>query len=342
MKPLVSILIPAYNAGNWIADTIRSALAQTWPRKEIIVVDDGSSDNTLEVARSFEGPELRVIGKRNEGAAATRNRAMAESRGDYIQWLDADDLLSPGKVEAQMARLLSSCAPRRLLASGPWAYFAYRPWRARFERNSLWNDLSPAEWLYRKMSENLHMQTATWLTSRELAEEAGLWDTNMLSDDDGEYFCRVLRASDGVLFCEQSRVYYRSVSSSRLSFIGASDRKMDAMLGSMKLHISYLLGLEDSPRTRAACLQYVRNWQDVFQPQRTDIFDELRRMAEGLGGALEQPRLRGKYEWLTPLIGRPAAWKLQLALPHHKARALCLWDRFMSGFEHRRSLPTGS
>ena len=65
MKPLVSILIPAYNAERWIADTIRSALAQTWPRKEIIVIDDGSRDRTLEIARQFASREVRVITQQN-------------------------------------------------------------------------------------------------------------------------------------------------------------------------------------------------------------------------------------------------------------------------------------
>ena len=73
--------------------------------------------------------------------------------------------------------------------------FNYRTKRARFVPTSLWQDLSPVEWLLRKMGENLHMQTATWLTSRELTEAAGPWDTRLLSDDDGEYFCRVLLAS---------------------------------------------------------------------------------------------------------------------------------------------------
>ena len=61
MRPLVSILIPAYNAEQWIADTLRSAIAQTWERKEIIVVDDGSTDRTLAVARQFESEQVRVV-----------------------------------------------------------------------------------------------------------------------------------------------------------------------------------------------------------------------------------------------------------------------------------------
>src|ERR1700758_5505261 len=117
MKPLVSILIPAYNAEEWIADTIRSAIHQTWPHKEIIVVDDGSKDRTAEVARNFAPNEVTVVSKENEGAAATRNRALQICRGEYIQWLDADDLLSHDKIERQLAVLREGDGNRILLSS---------------------------------------------------------------------------------------------------------------------------------------------------------------------------------------------------------------------------------
>ena len=125
MKPLVSILIPAYNSEEWIADTIQSAIAQTWQRKEIIVVDDGSSDRTAEVARRFASKEVSVVSTENQGAAAARNHALQLSQGDYIQWLDADDLLAPDKIERQLAALREATA-QRILLSSPWAYFSYR------------------------------------------------------------------------------------------------------------------------------------------------------------------------------------------------------------------------
>src|SRR6478736_5222717 len=103
MTPLVSILIPAYNAERWISDTIQSALKQTWPRKEIIVVDDGSRDQTLRVARHFASKNVSVVTQENQSASAARNRALELCQGDYIQWLDADDLLSPDKVAKQVA-----------------------------------------------------------------------------------------------------------------------------------------------------------------------------------------------------------------------------------------------
>ena len=337
-KPLVSILIPAFNAQEWIADTVRSALAQTWPRKEIIIVDDGSRDQTLSVAQQFASKDVLVIGKANEGAAATRNQAFSLCQGDYIQWLDADDLLSPDKIERQM-RAVREEDERRTLLSSAWAHFAYRPNRATFSPTPLWEDLSPVEWLLRKLEQNLLMQTATWLTSRELAEAAGPWDTRLLSDDDGEYFCRVLLASKGVRFVSGAKVYYRDISSGRLSFIGTSDRKMDAMLLSMKLHIGYLRSLEDSKRVQQACLRYVQNWSNSFHPERRDILLQLQALAREVGGQVEEhPALRWKYAWMSPIVGRRAAWRAQLVLPKLKARMLCHWDKLMGDLERRNGI----
>src|ERR1700735_4427253 len=105
MKALVSIIIPAYNAEEWIADTVQSAIGQTWPHKEIIIVDDGSRDRTAEIARRFASKRVLVVSKENQGAAATRNHGLSLSQGNYIQWLDADDLLARDKIERQLAAL---------------------------------------------------------------------------------------------------------------------------------------------------------------------------------------------------------------------------------------------
>src|SRR4029078_3908734 len=133
-----------------------------------------------------------------------------------------------------------------------WGYFMYRYYRTKFTPNALWCDLSPVEWLARKMQINLCMQTACWLVSRELAEAAGPWDTRLLGDDDGEYFCRVLLASDAVKFVPESKAYYRRSGVNCLSYIGLSDSKMEAQMCSMRLHIQYVRSLEDSQRVKDA------------------------------------------------------------------------------------------
>ena len=150
MKPLVSILIPAYNAEPWIADTIQSALRQSWPRREIIVVDDGSKDKTFAVAQQFAGPEVTVVTQKNAGASAARNRAFSLCKGDYIQWLDADDLLAADKISRQMEAVEKISDPRALFSS-EWGRFMYRPRRAQFEFTPLCADQPPVEWLLRKI-----------------------------------------------------------------------------------------------------------------------------------------------------------------------------------------------
>jgi glycosyltransferase involved in cell wall biosynthesis len=324
--PLVSILIPAYNAENWITDSIRSATSQTWPRKEIIIVDDGSDDQTAALAQAFASREVAVVSTENRGAAAARNYALQLSQGDYIQWLDADDLLAPDKVERQLVALWQ-IDDARILLSSSWASFKYRADRARFVATSLWQDLSPVEWLLRKMGENLHMQTATWLTSRELADAAGPWDTRLISDDDGEYFCRVLLSSRGTHYSPESKVFYRRTPLTRRSYIGRSDEKKDAMLLSMKLHIQYLRSLEDSDRVREACLRYMQNWLIHFYPERPDIVSELQQLAAQLQGGLETPRLRWKYAWIEPLLGFNTAKQTQMLVPRLKESLLTYWDK---------------
>jgi glycosyltransferase involved in cell wall biosynthesis len=340
MNRLVSILIPAYNSQEWISDTIRSAIAQNWPNKEIIIVDDGSKDSTLEIARKFESPNVRVFTQQNQGAAAARNKAFSLSQGDYIQWLDADDLLGPNKVSSQMAALDQGLSKRTLLSSG-WAWFMYRSNRAKFVPSALWCDLSPAEWLLRKMDQNLHMQTATWLVSRELSEAAGQWNTNLLGDDDGEYFCRVLLGSEGTRFVPESRVYYRMAGTTSLSYIGRSDKKLDAQWHSMQLHVGYLRSLEDSPRVRAACVRYLQNWSFFFYPQRMDLFEKAELMAKDLGGQLHSPQFSWKYSWIDKLFGTNVAKRAQLLLRNAKWSVLRRYDKVLSVAEGK-GVPGGS
>jgi glycosyltransferase involved in cell wall biosynthesis len=335
MDPLVSILIPSFNAEAWIADAIKSALGQSWKRSEVIVVDDGSTDQTLAVARRFASANVNVVRQKNQGAAAARNHAFTLCQGEYIQWLDADDLLSPDKIAQQMEVAQQEKNPRSLLSCG-WGYFAYRANRAKFSPTSLWCDLSPVEWLLRKMFENLHMQTATWLVSRELTEAAGPWDTRLSNDGDGEYFCRVILASDRIRFVPQAQVFYRISPPSRVSYIGRSNDKKEARLLSMKLHLKYIQSLERSERVRVACLTYLQNWLSIFYPERPDLVLEVEKMAASLGGHLEAPVLKWKYAWIKSLFGWGPARRAELVLPEVKSYVFRSWDKVMYSLAETR------
>jgi len=335
MKPLVSILIPAYNAEQWIAETLQSAISQTWENKEIIVVDDGSKDGTFEAASKFSSQGVRVVKQENRGAAAARNKALSLCKGSYIQWLDADDLLSRDKISRQMA-VAQDRQDSRLLLSCAWGGFMYRPNRATFHPTPLWDNLKPAEWLIRKLGQNLYMQPATWLVSRELTETAGLWNTELKVDDDGEYFCRVLLQSSEVEFVPAAKVYYRASGSGSLSYIGLSDAKMASQLESMRLHIAYLRSMEDSDRARAACVQFLQNWMPFIYPNRPDLVKESERMAAELGGKLEMPALSWKYFWIKSILGWNSAKRAQLFLPRTKWFVIRFMDKALYRLGERK------
>jgi glycosyltransferase involved in cell wall biosynthesis len=329
MPPLVSILIPAYNAGPWVRKTIESALAQTWPETELIIVDDGSTDDTLAIAKGFESARVKVIAQRNQGAATARNTAFKHSQGAYIQWLDADDLLSPEKISSQMAAALQA-SDERVLFSCPWAPFLYRVSRAKPRPSALWCDLPPFEWILRKMANNLSMQTGTWLVSRSLTEKAGPWNAQLLGDDDGEYFSRVLLQAKEVRFIKDGMVYWRMSGTGRLSHIGASRRKLEAQLLSMRLHIESVRSVEDSPRVRAACLRYIETWQGEFYPNAPDLVAELEAMARDLGGELKPLQLPWKYEWIKRLFNIRVAKRVQSLLPQVRWSLERSWEKALS------------
>lgn len=107
MNPTVSVIIPNYNYGRFLGEAVESVLAQTYPCREIIVVDDGSTDDSLKVLASYEKNGIKVVQQKNCGVGAARNAGVKASSGDLIAFLDADDYWLPQKIEKQVGRLIS-------------------------------------------------------------------------------------------------------------------------------------------------------------------------------------------------------------------------------------------
>ena len=338
MSELVSILVPAYNAERWLGETLQSALAQTWPRIEIIVVDDGSRDGTLAVARSFERPNVKVVTQANQGAPAARNHALSLAQGAYIQWLDADDLLDPQKISLQM-RVAAQCGNPRLLLSGRHGLFYFRTERAIFTPTELWADFTPVEYFIARFTKNLFLQTGAWLVSRELTSVAGSWSTECWADDDGEYFGRVVSASEGVRFVSDSLLYYRVGNYKGLNKARSSNAQT-ALYTAKVNSINQLLALEDSPRTRAACVRLLQDWIPEFYPQRADIIEEARALAQRLGGELQAPAMHPKYRPIEWLFGYRTAVAATRVLPRVRDQAARKWDEWLYRLtmtNHKRS-----
>jgi|CXWL01.1.fsa_nt_gi glycosyltransferase involved in cell wall biosynthesis len=104
--PLVSVVIPAYNCGNYIGETLESVLKQDYPRLEVIVVDDGSTDNTKDVVVAFSSDRVRYVYQVNSGGpSGPRNTGIQHARGQFVAFLDADDIMLPGKLQCAVQLL---------------------------------------------------------------------------------------------------------------------------------------------------------------------------------------------------------------------------------------------
>jgi hypothetical protein len=181
------------------------------------------------------------------------------------------------------------------------------------------------------------MQTGTWLVSRSLTEAAGPWNTALLGDDDGEYFCRVLLASDGVHFVPNAKVYYRASGPASLSYIGHSRPKVQAQWRSMLLHIGYVRSLEDSSRVRNACVTYLQNWLIHFYPGYPEIVREAEQLATNLGGRLRPPQLSWKYSWIQAAFGWHLAKRAEVSARALRWTVQRSWDKFCCDMEKRGS-----
>jgi glycosyltransferase involved in cell wall biosynthesis len=309
-QPLVSTLIPCHNAAPWLAQTLESALAQTWPHREIIVVDDGSSDGSASIAHTYAGRGVRLVNQENRGAAAARNRAIREAHGELFQFLDADDLISPDKVSAQLALL--ETRPPGTVASCAWGRFADDPAAARFIDEAVFRDFAPLDFLLLSARTGAMMHPSSWLVPRVVAERAGPWDESLTLNDDGEYFCRVLLASAGLAFTPGARSYYRSGLPGSLSQ-RRDERSRRSQFHSVELIARRLLAAEDSPRTRRACANYYQRFLHDFFPAPRELMRTAATRVAVLGGAdLDRPAMGPRTAALARFIG----WKNVRRLKH--------------------------
>ena len=313
---LVSILIPVFNAGNWLEATLRSVLAQTWKNTEIFVVDDGSTDNSLEIARSFVSEKIQVISQQNKGAAAARNVAFATSKGDHIQYLDADDLLAPAKIERQMLRLQNES--ENTVATGPFDYFTGSIENRIDKENHGYCDYDqPLDWLVESMYKQDMFPPLVWLTPRKLIEAAGPWNEQLTYNDDPEFFARVLLKADKIAFCEDAKSYYRRGIPTSLG--SRKDKKaLASRLLALQLVTEYMRKAEDSQRVREACGFAFRKYLYSIYPQ----FPGLRKEARQI---LNELNVKGNYDFASgksATLGHWLGWKTVkwLRYFYHKLR----------------------
>jgi glycosyltransferase involved in cell wall biosynthesis len=327
MEPLVSILIPAFNAEQWIAQTIQSALDQTWPRKEIIVVDDGSSDQTLAIAQQFGSKIVSINTQANQGAAAARNKAYAICQGRFLQWLDADDLLAPDKISFQLADE-ESWAEETLHSCAHSTFYRY-PGGARAVSHSLARNLGAREWLLTAMNTGAWVPPHSWLVSRHLTQHAGPWDERLSLNDDGEYFCRLVSASAQIKFHPQARCFYRTGNPRSLNQV-RSQKALQSLLLSVDLSVEHLLKLDQTPQARKAAVTFLQYNIDQFGVKDPAIWSGFLERAKSLGGVVRPPTETWRFRLACALLGEHRAVHIKVGVGRVKWAAFRARERILS------------
>jgi len=202
----ISTIIPNYNRETLVGETIANVLAQTLPPHEVIVVDDGSTDNSVKVIRSF-GSKIKLIQQTNQGPGAARNAGLRLASGDFIQFQDSDDLFSRNKLETQAELLEQTGAD---IAFSPWVKLKTERCKASLENHVLQQRMPPAKlslpcWWLRGWSTVFQ----SLLFRRSFLKRVGFYRTDLMLGEDGELFFRALTSSPRVAFSAQPLTLYR-------------------------------------------------------------------------------------------------------------------------------------
>ena len=309
----MSFCIPCYNAGKYIKETIDSVLKQDYLNIEIIIVDDGSTDDTRFVLKEIKDPRVKWFLQENMGAAAARNNAFRQSKGAYIKFMDADDLLNPTCIMVQLNKIIEH---PNSVASAKWGRF-YLPDKSDFKLSpeKVWKDLPGIDWLVDSLIDtgaNM-MQPGIFLMPRNVVEKAGPWNESLCLIDDFEYMVRIITNSEKVLFCEDAVLMYRSGLANSLSGRD-STINMRSALKSLQLGVAQILRTRNDSITRQACANTYKRWAYQFYPAHKKMYNELEHAIDSLGGSNTAMIAGRLFTILSKIIGWKNAKGLKIIL----------------------------
>lgn len=215
-NPLISIVIPCHNQGQFLPQTLDSVLSQTYTNWECILVNDGSEDNTELVSHNYCGKDSRFkyIFQEKQGVSSARNAGSKIGKGNYFQFLDSDDLLASNKLELQIIQLRQFDFNPNIISFTRHLYFYNNDiTQIDIEKSTdirLCRDyFIPMELLIDSWRYLDGFTPNSWLFHRELVQQAGPWDESLPKNQDGEYFSRILPLAEKLIFCNNTNVYYR-------------------------------------------------------------------------------------------------------------------------------------
>lgn len=307
-SPLVSVIMPVYNSEKHIPEAINAILNQSYQNWELILIDDGSIDNSLVIAETYIRDNIQIYTQQNQGAASARNRGYLKSKGDFIKFLDSDDLINPEMLEAQMKIGLEN---PHCIISGMWGRFIDDD-ISTFQLNpeDCWQDMDSLSWICSSWKNAQPMtQPGIFLIPKAIIEKAGLWNEKLTLIDDYEYFTRTILTAENILFCEKSVLYYRSGNSNTLSG-KKSLKSVESAVLSAELAVTSLLKRRNDPVTRrlsANCMMALVYEFGITYP---NLLKPVEDRIEELGGS----DLKVAGGNITKLASQILGWKRTYAI----------------------------
>lgn len=281
-KKLLSILIPCYNAEKYVAETLECCLKQTYKDIEVVLVDDGSSDNSYDIAKQFEADaRVQVYRQPNSGACVARNLAFEKSSGDFIMYLDADDLICDNYVESLVNSLEGK--EQNVIATGQWDRFRKDITEAKFPQLTVYRNYNKGFELLLDLWQTGEMLACTsYLVPRCLVEKVGGWDEKILKNQDGEFFARVLINAGEIVHVPEAKFYYRTGDYLTVSK-ASSEKKVASMLDTIVSYKKNALAHEDSRRVREALSVNFTLFMYLHGNQYPALFERARQEVKSLG-----------------------------------------------------------
>jgi len=316
-NPLVSVCIPAYNAEKYIAKAIDSILTQTYENIEIIVCNDGSTDRTAAILESYALKGVKVVHQQvGYSASRARNIAYKHSKGNYIKFFDADDVLSPEFIELQIRKIAGK---DNAIVSSEWGRF-YQDDISTFRHNpeTVWKDMKPIDWIVESMKNGPNMmQPGIFLIPKRIVDQSGLWNETLSPIDDFEFFVRSFLIADDILFAKNAIMYYRSGITNSLS--GKKTRlAMESMFFFTELSVNNLLTFENTDRVRKVCADCFQLRCYNFYPLHMDLYRKSNDWVNKLGGSTYRFPAGGYTKVICNLIGWKFTTKLKLFINYFK------------------------
>lgn len=238
MESKISVIIPAFNRGHIIGETLNSVLDQSYSNWECLIVDDGSTDNTEKIVRSYMEEDTRIKffirpTKRAKGATTCRNIGIEESTGEYFQFLDSDDLLSKNKFEIQLKELKSGS--KTAICTCKWGTARVNSREAKIYHglSTYFSTRSPIDLIATYGKRLTYFPPHVFLVPKAVLLESGKWNEELNNNvnDDGEFFSRIILASSEIIYCKDTYVLYRTGAGGRLT---SSKKAEEKRLGYMK------------------------------------------------------------------------------------------------------------